>query len=70
MRGVGSAAAAAAGAAKAARTATPAKYPERGRQSLKNCVNWLCQELDKTPRSILAVACGTIRVCACLVCAA
>ena len=51
-------------AAASASVATPAK--KSGRQSLQNCVNWACELLDHTPRSTLAVACGTVCVCACL----
>ncbi len=60
LKGVGSAAASGVGGARAARVATPAKNPERARQSLKNCVNWACEQLALTPRSSTAVACGNM----------
>ena len=62
LKGVGTRAAA--GASAAAAAATPAK--KDGRQSLHNSVNFNCEMLDRQPRSTLAVACGTVRVCACL----
>ena len=41
---------------------------ERGRKSLENCVDWFCEQLDRTPRSTTARVCGNMLVRVCLLC--